>query len=80
MSEGDEDGSNPVLPTGPGANTRYAVPAYRGGMTLAETVGERHPRRATQGTARRVHEKTLLLTIVGLMAVLALFLFVISHG
>lgn len=80
VSEGDEDESNPVLPSGPGANARYAVPAYRGGMTLAETVRERHPRGATHGTARRVHGKTLLLTIIALMAILALFLFAILHG
>lgn len=80
MSEGDEDGSNPVLPTGPGANARYAVPAYRGGMTLAETIGERHPGSTTHGTARRVHGKTLLLTIIAMMAILALFLFAILHG
>jgi hypothetical protein len=80
VSEGAEDGSNPVLPSGPGANARYVVPAYRGGMTLAETVGERHPRSATHGRARRVDEKTLLLTIIALMAILALFLFAILHG
>jgi len=80
VSEGDGDESNPVLPMGPGANARYAVPAGRGGMTLAVTVGESHPRSTTHGIARRVHGKTLLLTIIALMAILALFLFVILHG
>jgi hypothetical protein len=79
VSEADE-GSTPVLPSGPGANARYAVPAYRGGMVLAETVRESLPSSATHGTARKVHEKTLLLTIVALMAILALFLFVVLHG
>jgi len=80
VSEGDEDGSTPVLPLGPGSNARYAVPAYRGGLVLAETVSERHPRNATHGRARGVHQRTLLLTIIALVVILALFLFAVLHG
>jgi hypothetical protein len=49
-------------------------------MVLAETVRESPPSSATHGTARRVHEKTLLLTIIALMGMLALFLFAALHG
>jgi hypothetical protein len=49
-------------------------------MVLAETVRESPPSSATHGTARRVHGKTILLTIIALMAMLALFLFMILHG